>query len=84
MPIVTIYQGASGSGQEVAEAVAKELDYRCISREVLVEASRKYGIPQAKLKENCRKRSAVVRAFTANPHAVPDRSPGGVLRARAR
>lgn len=51
MPIVTIYRGASGSGQELAEAVAKELRYRCISREVLVEASRKYGIPQAKLKE---------------------------------
>lgn len=51
MPIITIYQGASGSGQELAEAVAKELGYRCISREVLVEASRKYGIPQAKLKE---------------------------------
>jgi hypothetical protein len=26
MPIVTIYQGASGSGQELAQAVAKELD----------------------------------------------------------
>ena len=51
MPIVTIYQGASGSGRELAEAVAKELGYRCISREVLVEASRKYGLPQAKLKE---------------------------------
>ena len=51
MPIITIYQGASGSGRELAEAVAKELGYRCISREVLVEASRKYGIPQAKLKE---------------------------------
>ena len=51
MPIITICQGASGSGQELAEAVAKEMGYRCISREVLVEASRKYGIPQAKLKE---------------------------------
>lgn len=51
MPIITIYQGASGNGQELAEAVAHEMGYRCISREVLVEASRKYGIPQAKLKE---------------------------------
>ncbi len=51
MPIITIYQGASGSGQELAEAVARELGCGCISREVLVEASRKYGIPQAKLKE---------------------------------
>lgn len=51
MPIITIYQGASGSGQELAEAVARELGCGCISREVLVEASRKYGIPEAKLKE---------------------------------
>ncbi|MEO6163876.1 MAG: cytidylate kinase family protein [Candidatus Binatia bacterium] len=50
-----MYQGASASGQELAEAVAKELGYRCISREVLVAASRKYGIPQAKLKENVEK-----------------------------
>ena len=28
MPIITIYQGASGSGQELAEAVAKTLGYR--------------------------------------------------------
>ena len=32
MPIITIYQGSSGSGQELAEAVAKELGYRCTSR----------------------------------------------------
>ena len=51
MPIITIYQGASGSGEELAEAVAKGLGYRCISREVLVEASRKYNIAEAKLNE---------------------------------
>jgi len=51
MPIVTIYQGASGEGQELAEAVAAALGYRCVGREVLVEASRRYGIPEAKLNE---------------------------------
>ena len=51
MPIVTIYQGASGEGQELAEAVAEALGYRCVGREVLVEASRRYGIPEAKLNE---------------------------------
>ncbi len=51
MPIITIYQGASGEGQELAESVAMALDYRCIGREVLVEASRRYGIPEAKLNE---------------------------------
>jgi cytidylate kinase len=51
MPIITIYQGASGEGQELAEAVAQPLGYRCIGREVLVAASRRYGIPEAKLNE---------------------------------
>ncbi len=51
MPIITIYQGASGEGQELAETVAQALGYRCIGREVLVEASRRYRIPEAKLNE---------------------------------
>lgn len=51
MPIITIYQGASGSGQELAETVAKALGYRCAGREVLVDASRRYGIPEAKLND---------------------------------
>ena len=51
MPIITIYQGASGEGQELAETVAQALGYRCVGREVLVEASRRYDIPEAKLNE---------------------------------
>ena len=51
MPIITIYQGASVEGQELAESVAQLLGYRCVGREVLVEASRRYGIPEAKLNE---------------------------------
>ena len=51
MPIITIYQGASGEGQELAEAVAQDLGYRYVGREVLVEAARRYGIPEAKLNE---------------------------------
>src|SRR5215472_14037626 len=38
MPIITIYQGASGEGQELAETVAQALGYRCVGREVLLEA----------------------------------------------
>ena len=51
MPIITIYQGASGEGQELAETVAEALGYRCVGREALVEASRRYGISEAKLNE---------------------------------
>jgi cytidylate kinase len=51
MPIITIYQGASGSGQELAEAVAGVLGYRCVGRVELVEATRRYGIPEAELND---------------------------------
>ena len=51
MPIITIYQGASGRGQELAEAVAAALGYRCVGRTELGETSRRYGIPEAKLNE---------------------------------
>jgi cytidylate kinase len=51
MPIITIYQGASGEGQELAETVAQALGYHCVGREVLIEASRRYRIPEAKLNE---------------------------------
>lgn len=51
MQIITIYQGASGSGQDLAEAVAEALGYRCIGRGELVETSRRYGISEAKLNE---------------------------------
>ncbi|HEU4640011.1 MAG TPA: cytidylate kinase-like family protein, partial [Candidatus Binatia bacterium] len=51
MPIITIYQGASGEGQELAETVAEALGYRCVGREVLIEATRRYRIPEAKLNE---------------------------------
>ena len=51
MPIVTIYQGASTGGEQLAKSVAGALGYRCVSREVLVEASQRYAVPEAKLNE---------------------------------
>ncbi len=51
MPIVTITRGAFSGGQALAEQVASIVGYRCVSREVLVEASERYGIPEAKFTE---------------------------------
>ena len=39
MTIITISRGSYSAGKEVAEKVAKRLEYECISREVLLEAS---------------------------------------------
>jgi cytidylate kinase len=51
MAIITISRGAFSGGQALAERVASVLGYRCVSREVLAEASGRYGIPEAKFTE---------------------------------
>ena len=39
MSVITVSRGSYSRGKEVAEKVAQELGYACISREVLLEAS---------------------------------------------
>lgn len=51
MSIITITHSAFGGGRALAERVAAILDHRCISREVLIEARQRYGIPEAKFSE---------------------------------
>lgn len=51
MPIITIIRGAFGAGPEVAERVAADMGYRCVDREILSEASKRYGISEAKYTE---------------------------------
>lgn len=51
MPIVTISRGSLSGGQDLAERVAKELGCRCVSREVLIDAAARYGVPEPKLSE---------------------------------
>lgn len=51
MPIITTYRGAFTAGEEIAKGVAQALGYRCVSREVLIEASRNCGISEAKLND---------------------------------
>jgi cytidylate kinase len=49
MPIITISRGSFSGGQSLAERVAERLGYRCLSREVLVEAAATYGVPESAL-----------------------------------
>jgi cytidylate kinase len=51
MPVVTIAHAAYSGGSAIAERVASLLNYRSIDREVLIEASKRYGIPEAKYTE---------------------------------
>jgi cytidylate kinase len=66
MQVITIYQGASGSGEELAHAVAQSLGYGPVDREVLVEASLQYGIPEAKLSEIVEREPKWWATFTRN------------------
>jgi cytidylate kinase len=49
MAIITISRGSYSKGKQIAEKVAKTLGYECISREVLLEASTEFNIPEVKL-----------------------------------
>jgi len=49
MAIITISRGSYHRGREVAEKLAAQLGYECISREIILEASQEYNIPEIKL-----------------------------------
>jgi cytidylate kinase len=49
MAIITISRGSYYRGREVAEKLAAKLGYECISREILLEASQEFDVPEIKL-----------------------------------
>lgn len=49
MAIITISRGSYSRGKEVAEKLAQKLGYQCISRDILLEASDEFNIPEIKL-----------------------------------
>jgi len=64
MSIVTISRGSYSRGKEVAEKLAKALGYECISREILLEASEKFNIPEIKLIRAVHDAPSVFERFT--------------------
>lgn len=64
MPIITISRGSYSRGKEVAEKLAKELNYACISREILVSASDQFNIPEIKLKKALQNAPSVLDRFS--------------------
>ncbi|UCH22223.1 MAG: cytidylate kinase-like family protein [Deltaproteobacteria bacterium] len=49
MAIITISRGCYSHGKEIAEKVADMLGYECVSREILIEASQFFHVPEMKL-----------------------------------
>ena len=49
MAIITISRGSYSKGKEVAEGIAATLGFECVSRDILLEASDQFNIPEIKL-----------------------------------
>ena len=50
MSVITISRGSYSRGKEIAGKVSAKLGYKCISRDLLLEVSKNYNIPEIKLK----------------------------------
>ena len=66
MSIITISRGSYSRGKEVAEKVCQALGYECISRDIILETSEQFNIPEIKL----------IRAIHDSP-SILDRFIGG-------
>jgi len=64
MAIVTISRGSYSKGKEIAEKVAERLGYKCVAREVFIEASKEFNIPRIKLVRAIHDAPSVLDQFT--------------------
>jgi cytidylate kinase len=64
MSIVTISRGSYSRGKEIAERVAQSLGYECISREIILEASEQFNIPEIKLVRAIHDAPSILDRFT--------------------
>lgn len=64
MSIVTISRGSYSRGKRVAEALAEALGYECISREIILEASELFNIPELKLVRAIHDAPTILDRFT--------------------
>ncbi len=64
MAIITISRGSYSRGKEVAEKVAAALGYECISRDILLEASEQFNIPEIKLVRAIHDAPSILERFT--------------------
>lgn len=64
MPLVTISRGSYTRGRKLAELLAERMGYELISREVLIEASEHFNIPEIKLKRALHDAPSALERFT--------------------
>jgi cytidylate kinase len=64
MAIITISRGSYSKGKEIAEKVAGRLGYECVSRDILLEASEHFNIPEIKLIRALHDAPSILSRFT--------------------
>ena len=64
MSIITISRGSYSRGKEVAEKLAQDLGYECLSRDILLEASERFNIPELKLVRAIHDAPSLLERFT--------------------
>jgi len=64
MSIITISRGSYSQGSTVATKLAPLLGYECISREILLEASKDFNIPEVKLVQAISDAPSILDRFT--------------------
>ncbi len=64
MPIITISRGSYSRGKAVAEKLAAKLGYELVSRDVLLESSNEFNIPEIKLVRALHDAPSILERFT--------------------
>jgi cytidylate kinase len=64
MAVITLSRGSFSHGKEIAEAVAQRLGYQCVSREILLEASRFFQVPEMKLVQSIHDAPTILERMT--------------------
>jgi cytidylate kinase len=64
MSIITISRGTMSGGKKLAEKLADQLGYQCISREIIIKAADDYGVPEGKLFETIQKSPSIFQKLS--------------------
>lgn len=64
MSIITISRGSYSRGREVAERVAAQLGYECVSRDILLAAAGEFDLPEVKLARALHDAPSILDRFT--------------------
>ncbi len=64
MSVITISRGSYSNGKEIAEKVAEKLEYECIDRDALLDASKQFNIPEIKLIKAIHDAPSILDRFT--------------------